>query len=461
MDIIQGIAAEMGFQSHALERELEQWQTRTVEQPEFRVHRSQIVRICRALSSARQQLGLGGEAPLGAEPGEVLRTLGRRRRALHALHLMWNFFRHKFMQRLQVDFQGFLLAADDLAWSCYAPFLGTLNNRSDKLKEPPLTFLSMEPAPFAQARRSSFLPPGLSSLDKKLLYASLRRMPVPVIGLPWLQVGHLPDLVLVGHESAHIVADDLGLGTEFGPLVADITEIAEPRQSHWQAWLEETFADVVGFLAGGAGYGFALARALADDVGAIIGERADAGSAYPPRQVRMAIARATAEHLTIDTAFADAWRHTYGPAASPFASDVEPLVAAVLGHGFSRANGAQLTELIEPPDADRVDTYVEMLLEESSPRGTLDIRAAIAGAAIAHAREPTLWSRHSDDGPYARLTKHIVESRYDGYRDDSVADVRDRSLDGADAQLTSENMRREDVSIGHAIAELLASEGSA
>ena len=461
MDLARCIAAEMRFQDHALSRELSEWQTRTMEEPAFKVHRSQIVRICRALDSARQELGM--DALSGDEVDDrdaLFRNLNRQRQHLHALHTLWNFFRHKLLQRMQTSFQTFLLFADDLAWACYGPCLAEMRGQAEGLREPPLTFLSMEPAPFAQSRRSSFLPPGLSALERKLLYASLRRMPVPVIGLPWLHIGHFPDLILVGHETAHVVADDLALEQEFAPLIAGIGEIPEDRRAHWRAWLDEVFADIFGFLVGGAGFGFGLVRALAGDAGVILAEKADPKGAYPPRRVRMAVARATAEHLGLDTAFAATWENEYGPVSAPHAPDIEPLVAAVLAHPFTRVGGKTLAQLLAPPATERVDAYLDMLIDESSPSGLLDIRAATSAAAIAHARKPEIWDNQDadDSGPRARLIDHFLRSRDDGYRDEDRRSVKLRHLDERDADLYSARMRHEDHDIGQNIAALFAAE---
>ena len=462
MDIVRSIVAEMGFQHRALARELDRWQNRTVEESVFRVHRSQIIRICRALDSARDRLGLpDADENIVGEASTLLRELGARREHLHILHLLWNFFRHKLLQRNQPEFQTFLRAADDMAWACYEPFVAALTESAAALKEPPLTFLSLEPAPFAQARKSSFLPPGLSSLNQRRLYACLRRMPVPLIGLPWLNVGHLPDLVLVAHEVAHIVADDLELAREFEPLLASVTTIPDSRKSHWQSWLDEVFADVVGVLGGGTGFGFGLLRALAGDISTIIDEPADPRGTYPPKRVRMAVVRQTAQHLQLSTDFATAWEDAYGPSNSPFEADIEPLVSALLTHKFARVGSRALPDLHKPPAQTRVDRYIDMLIEEDSPGPPLadhleDFRAAIVASAMAHSMQPEVWKEGDADGPYARLLRHIETTREDGYRDESQLAAKLRHIDEDDAPLDSPRMQREDASIGSSIADLLS-----
>lgn len=462
MNLTRSILAEIRFQQRALARELDLWQTRTVEEPVFQVHRSQIIRICRTLASAREQIGLpDSDAEAAGDVATVLRNLGTRREQLHTLHLLWNFYRHKLIQRNQPDFQTFLRAADDMAWACYEPFVSALTEPAGALKEPPLTFLSMEPAPFAQARKSSFLPPGLSSLSQRRLYASLRRMPVPLIGLPWLHVGHLPDLILIAHEVAHIIADDLELDREFAPLLASVTAIPDSRKSHWQAWLDEVFADVVGVLGGGAGFGFGLLRALAGDASTIIGESADPRGAYPPKRVRMAIVRQTARQLHLSTDFAAVWEDSYGPVNSPYEPDIEPLVSALLSHEFARVGDRPLTELHKPPAQTRVVRYIGMLVDEDSPGPPLadrltDFRAAIVASAVAHTVSPDAWNADNADGPHARLLRHIEATRQDGYRDESRLAAKLRHIDEDDARLDSQRMHDEDATIGRSIADLLS-----
>lgn len=444
MSLVQGVEAELRFVDRALERELAEWRDLGENDDVFKVHRSQIARICRTLQSTRQALGIEADALAGAPADALLGGLQERRKRLQALHLVWNFFRDKLLQRLRPEFQRFLLAADDLAWTCYRPFLERVQGEKDGLREPPLTFLSLDSAPFAQARDSSFAPQGLSSRELGRLYQILRMLPVPIIGLPWLQAGHFPDLCLVGHETAHIVADDLGLERSLPDLIAGVDAIDEARRPLWQKWMDETFADIMGVLACGAGYGHALTRALADDVGRVRTETPDVKGAYPPRDIRVRVVAATALRADVPAEFADAWHETYALPESELSGDVAPLVETVLEHRFERLGGARLQDVLAPPNVRRVAEYVDAAVEGSvlPGPGRFDIRCAIAAAAIAYVRDRDANPRDMNAQPYDLLARHIQENREDGYRDAAGVNK-------------SARLHEEDASIGRDIAALL------
>lgn len=455
MEFAHCIAAEIRFQNHALKRELASWEQMSCDHDSFKLHRSQISRICRTIDAARTAFGLDTLDFLAGSEDDILKRLRDSRGRIQSLHLLWNFFRHKLLQRSRPEFQRFLLAADDLAWACYRPFLHALSGSHDGRKEPPLTFLSMEPAPFAQSRQSSFTPAGLSTREQSRLYEFVRQLPVPIIGMPWLQAGHAPDLVFIGHETGHIVADDLGLAGEFDALLDAVACVPDDRRPHWRAWFDEVFADVFGVLALGAAYGNSLIRALAGDLVSIRREQPDARSEYPPRHVRVKLVGAAARALNLATDFLDTWAAVYPGLTCGFDDDIEPLVHGLLGYEFGQIGGQTVGQVLTPPDARAVDAYVESLLDNMAlPRtGTFFIRAAIAGGARAHAQDVARWQRANAD---AALLTHIARQRDDGYRDPAIPTR--LAIVRQDARIDAPQMRDADDRIGHDIAAILASE---
>src|SRR5262249_16960652 len=76
-----------------------------------------------------------------------------------------------------------------------------------------------------------------------VLEAILKELPVPVVGVPWTQMGHLADALGIGHEVGHLVAGDFGLKPALEAAVRK-TPIPDARRPAWNAWLDEAFADV-------------------------------------------------------------------------------------------------------------------------------------------------------------------------------------------------------------------------
>ena len=81
--------------------------------------------------------------------------------------------------------------------------------------------------------------------------ALAQRLPVPVVGVPWFQLYHLPDALVIGHEVGHLVERDTGLTATIQELVE--RAVTEARMdpgcvAAWRGWAAEAFADVYGTL---------------------------------------------------------------------------------------------------------------------------------------------------------------------------------------------------------------------
>jgi hypothetical protein len=85
------------------------------------------------------------------------------------------------------------------------------------VKTPPLVFLSGEFSPFLHARQSPFDVEEVADAPDSLGFLQIiSALPVPVIGLPWYQLTHLADAVLVAHEIGHDVERDLAMTGTIG-----------------------------------------------------------------------------------------------------------------------------------------------------------------------------------------------------------------------------------------------------
>ncbi len=219
-------------------------------------HHTQVEAVAAALAvpvaDVRAWLHRTGGA--AAEPAEAM---------IIALHGLWATVRASLVLRYVEHFRDFLVAADALAYRCYEPAV-----RRGAPCEPPLVCLGSELSPLARPRSGS-----------------LRGIPVALIGLPWFQLEHLPDVPLIAHEVGHVVEVDLELGPALDAAVAQALPAGTARQM-WAIWRAEAFADVFGTLALGPAFtstlaGYLSTRAPAD------------GAAHPPRAVRLQLSAAT------------------------------------------------------------------------------------------------------------------------------------------------------------------------
>jgi hypothetical protein len=105
-----------------------------------------------------------------------------------------------------------------------------------------------------------------------------------VIAVPWFQLEHLPDVLIIAHEVGHHVFVDLGLDNDVVQTVREVK--GEVRES----WTEEMFCDVYGTLCAGSAFASSLGDFLR------VAEVAnDATDRYPPTTTRLALCLAVLE----------------------------------------------------------------------------------------------------------------------------------------------------------------------
>ncbi|MCP1783886.1 hypothetical protein [Bradyrhizobium japonicum] len=256
---------------------------------------------------------------------------------------IWEFFRSKLVQRWDEDLRRFLQLADELAWSCYQP---ALEASQSARREPPLVFLNGGLSPFALSRNRAFRAedvPG-QPLAPDTYDPVLQRLPIAVIGVPWHQTAHLPDLPVVAHETGHAVEQNLGLHEEvLAALATKLNGAAHLPQ--WQAWAAETFADLWGALTLGPAFVSSLIDFLAGNPVQIQNEVASTGDEYPTANLRIRLCLRVLERMGFDEdaqTLKAQWELQYGRDGMPaaYVQDAADVADALLDASFSGLGGA-------------------------------------------------------------------------------------------------------------------------
>src|SRR6516162_6944460 len=104
-------------QFEALPNELKHWiAVSQVDQP-FEKHHSQIGAL------SKQMLELNEKVKEDWKSSEEFTTIERARLRCAAVQTVWNYFREKFLLRLDGLLGRYLKAADAYAWACYEPMV--------------------------------------------------------------------------------------------------------------------------------------------------------------------------------------------------------------------------------------------------------------------------------------------------------------------------------------------------
>jgi len=351
----------------SLDADLRHWLDLSEADADLPEHHSQIRAVTAALAPHLERLRAQAE-----EHPEAWADTEQR---LAALYQLWGFVRDKLTLRTLPTTRRFLALADDFAWACYAPAHHAAQGARPALglpplpAEPPLVFLAADAVPFTRTRGRTLSAAPDAPLPGESLAAALGLLPVPLVGVPWFQLGHLPEVLVVAHEVGHCVLEDLGLGPALRTVVA--AEYPAQPAAWWLDRLHEAFADLYGTLAAGPAY----AQVLADFV-AVRPEAPDAPG-YPPSAVRLALA---ADALTVLglPAEADRVRARWGAEFRAFgeAPDVRRFAETVLTTPLAELGGSRLADLF--PVA-RSDTAAR-----SAAAALLDGDALLPAAATPH-----------------------------------------------------------------------------
>jgi len=407
MHIAERKLLELQEELAGIKAEFEWWLADAGEERPLRKHQSQITRLTDQLRGLadRVEKEIGRVSQDGDDILRVNRDLQLR---ILEVHRLWDYFRSKLNLRYVAWFGPYLAAADEFAWACYKQALDhdCRGVPAADIKAAPLVFLSGEFSPFIHLRQSPFevedVEDALDSVDfLQVLFA----LPVPVIGLPWYQVAHLPDVVAIAHEVGHDVERDLGLTTTMeGHLRAVTATIPGPQRNRWFAWLPEVFADLYGVLGAGPAFVSTLTDLLATDPTQVAAESAAAGprpAKHPPATLRIALAARALEQTGFTQEAADqrdAWAEAFRSNAEetdpiePFMDDAEAIVRGLLTGKYRQFGDLELQDVVSfsMDQQTAADTAAEAVLDGLEPPSD-DIRCLVAAARLAFDRNPARY----------------------------------------------------------------------
>ncbi|MDT8306781.1 MAG: hypothetical protein RRC07_12665 [Anaerolineae bacterium] len=409
MELVELQRAELGDQLAALRGELETWRERAKPNQTFEKHHTQVERITRQLESYLD--GLGEPEEHGGLGFAELRALQSH---LLLAHRIWAYFRSKLALRDVTWLRDPLRMADELAWECYRPARDKAEAAGmiapGSMKEPPLVFFTSEASPFVQARATHFVPEGVTGDDFRRLDDfrrfddALLLLPIPVLGIPWFQIDHLPAAVVIGHEAGHAVDRDYGV-VESLASAYDALDFGDGRLAGWQAWRNEIFADVYGVLCTGPASIRALMAYLAAEPEAIRRERLPhprtGWGAYPTKHLRMQLNFAALREIGLDEAAAEleaAWLAAYpSHLMKTYEEDIAKVVRLLLQTPLAVFGGKPLTAVIS---FTREDLARAKLLAGKIKRGSQlgqneRLRHLFAAATLAYYDAPGQYRQHA------------------------------------------------------------------
>jgi hypothetical protein len=411
MSLSERKSVELRRKAWSLRAEFRYWREQSAPGQRLERHCSQIRRVTRQIAKA--QVAVLREVKAVSESGQIVSDAQRLEEVVLELHRIWEFFRRKFALRHVPWFTTYLAAADDFAWACYEPpckrAVSSGAIRPEAIRQPPLLFFSGADSPFAVSRGGTYFAevPEFDGPPIARFEDLLRDLPIPVIGIPWHQLSHIPDALVIGHEVGHNVLDDLGFEEELKRALMEAVSL--DRVGAWESWLHEVFADLYGILSAGPAFVGSLLDFLATDRDAVAEERVAGPNwgTYPTVYLRALLAFATLRHLGFEAA-ADAaeegWRREYIRHTSlEFEPDLPAVVAAVLGTRINALGDSTVSEIHRFTQADhrRAQDDAERILAQRM-LGSDDSRCLLAAARLAFETDPIQYE-------HVNATERILE----------------------------------------------------
>jgi hypothetical protein len=406
--------AELAAKLAALPRELDYWRGLSAAGQPFEKHHTQIERLSNQVQGLHEEIKSDFAKLVTTEALlERARTIELR---LLAVHSVWDYFRSKFVLRAQEPFGSVLKAADAFAWACYQPVQAAHAAVGKQKREPPLVALQSQWTPTALPRGRAYevarSPGGWT--ETTAFARVIGSLPVPIIGLPWHALEHLPHVALLAHEVGHVVAEDFGLKTAIDRRLADLTLNDLLRRPAWAAWSNEILADVFACYSAGPAFLWALTDVLAAPVERIDGEKktgANGWGDYPTStlRVRMNLEALRQFGFAAEAKLIDAeWQTTYAEnQMAQYDADLGAVVRAIAGPDLLPADLAFEKVASKANEAFNLVSQGLSLEGDHSP---LEPRALVAAAARLYRLKPAA----SQQEYWEKIRRRIVTGRPPG-----------------------------------------------
>lgn len=379
--------AEVEAKLKSLDEEIAHW-TKVTEEAErgLRRHYSQVRRLAAVFAGLTESVKAAIAIP-SDDPEAVFESAEDWENEILAAHAVWEVFRSKLVLREDESFRDRLAACDDLAWACYAP---AMRHFSGVRKEPPLVYFTATWSAFAVSRDSSFENEvrashgSAAALGDDGFQDVLAKLPIPLIGVPWYHVSHLPGAIAIAHEAGHVVESDFDLKAAI-KLALDGARLDHPQL--WEGWASEVFADLYGCLCMGPAYVAVVMDLLSTRREDIRTEERWSGR-YPSRALRVEILLAALDacgHGAQIKRLRAIWEEAYGPMQTMLSvrDDVGRAVPALYAGPYQ---GRALSEIVSPFPADAAGLVEELGEKAAGNYGELepDVRLLFAAAQWVH-----------------------------------------------------------------------------
>jgi hypothetical protein len=382
--------AELAAKLRSVEDEHQHWLDLSAAGRPMEKHQSQVRAITDVLRPVARLLR---DRVSAADVRAGWRTLERE---VLDLHHVWGFFRDKWALRRLDEYRQYLVLADEFAWACYqaaqVPAVRAGTVALNAVRQPPLVYLGPVDGPLTLARGDSAEDELRSlPLQSRTACELVRQLPLPVVAVPWYQLLHLPEALIIGHEVGHlVVVDFLGLAAVEQVVDSRLAELGanDGERTDWQAWAEEAFADVYGVLCGGPAY----AHTLADLIVSVGAEQAPDDRSYPPAALRLALTAGALAAAGCEEAarrVKDSWAAEGVPVTDAGTGTAEA-VGAALVRGPYQAFGPKVTTLDQVVTCTAqcaLDEQPQQLLNRWKPK-TREIRTLLAVTAEAFRTAP-------------------------------------------------------------------------
>jgi len=387
-----------------LPAEVQAWRDRSVDVLDMNVHFSQIQALAvlmetfeEAQRALLQQLDAEGNAEnFRATALSLVREIIRSQR-------VWDFFRDKLELRFSPTFKDALWIADTIAWDCYRPVMDRAVQAKivpeAEVREPPLSYLTAEFSPATWLR-------GARPNDGRDYQLGTSTLPIPVIELPWDHIGNLWELVSLHHEVGHDIEGDLRLRASLLRNLQNVLGAAgvpPQRIGVWQAWVGETFADLVAMQQGGSAFAMGLAHLLL--LPSAMVTTYDPADPHPTHYVRVLMNTAYARTLVIGdlpaekaaaaridqdaSSIEEGWKSLYGDfdSLASFVGDFPLVFAALMDMPISVLKEKTIRALVPFTAADdiRIRAAAGYLLKGQNAPGpqTIAPRHCVSAARLA------------------------------------------------------------------------------